>query len=111
LRWLPPHSPWDDKGFIDTSARCQGSQQAFAIGRTPASVVICGEQAGHYAYLGIRLRDAVMLRTPAETDSARGFFARRAGVVYSVSPAELMVTTGHTVIKREPMIEYHEVPR
>jgi hypothetical protein len=102
----------DDQGFIDSSARCQGSQPAFAIGRTQGSlVVICGEPAGRYEYLGIRLSDAAMLRTDAETDSARGFLAQRAGVVYSVSPTELKVTTGNTVLKREPMIEYRLVPR
>jgi hypothetical protein len=31
--------------------------------------------------------------------------------VYSVSPTELKVTTGDTVIKREPMVEYREVAR
>jgi hypothetical protein len=105
---VEPRAPFasDDEGFIDSSARCQGSQPAFAIGRTQGSlVVICGEPAGRYAYLGVRLSDAAMLRTDAETDSARGFLAQRAGVVYSVSPTELKVTTGHTVLQREPMIE------
>lgn len=52
-----------------------------------------------------------MLRTNAQTDSARGFLAQKAAVLYTVSPAELKVTAGGTVIKREPMIEYREVPR
>lgn len=111
---VEPRAPFasDDKGFIDSSARCQGSQPAFAIGRTQGSlVVICGEPAGRYEYLGVRLSDAAMLRTDAETVSARGFLAQRAGVVYSVSPTELKVTTGNTVLKREPMIEYRAVPR
>jgi hypothetical protein len=111
---VEPRAPFasDDTGFIDSSARCQGSQPAFAIGRTQGSlVVICGEPAGRYEYLGVRLSDAAMLRTDAETDSARGFLAQRAGVVYSVSPTELKVMTGNTVLKREPMIEYRAVPR
>lgn len=79
--------PFDDKGFIDSSARCQGSQPAFAIGRTQGSlVVICAQQAGRYEYPGVRLSDAAVLRTNAETDSARGFLAQKAGVVYAVSP-------------------------
>lgn len=102
----------DDKGFVDSSARCQGTQQALAIGRTPGSlIVICGERAGQYEYLGVRLSDDAVLRTNAETDSARGFLAQRAGVVYAVSPAELKVTAGSTVIKREPMIDYRVMPR
>ena len=112
LKAPPAPFPSDDKGFIDSSARCQGTQPAFAIGRTVGSlVVICGEQNGQYEYLGVRLRDAAMLRANAETDAARGFLAQKAGVLYAVSPAELKVTTGSTVIKREPMIECREVPR
>ncbi len=114
----PPQSmpsvafPSDDRGFIDSSARCDGPRRAFAIGRTQGSlVVICAEQTGRYEYLGVRLSDAAVLRTRAETDSARGFLAQRAGVVYAVSPTELKVTTGTTLIKQEPMIEYREVPR
>lgn len=52
-----------------------------------------------------------MLRANAQTDAARGFFAKKAGVLYAVYPAELKVTAGSTVIKREPMIEYRELSR
>jgi hypothetical protein len=108
----PAPFPSDDKGFLDSSARCQGQQPAFAIGRTERSlVVICARQTGRYEYLGVRLSDAAVLRTEAETDSARGFLAQKAGVIYAVSPTELRVTTGNTVLKQEPMIEYHEVSR
>jgi hypothetical protein len=54
---VEPRAPFDsdDRGFIDSSARCQGSQPAFAIGRTQGSlVVICGEPTGRYEYLGVR---------------------------------------------------------
>jgi hypothetical protein len=112
LKAVPAPFPSDDRGFIDSSARCHGSQPAYAIGRTPGSlVVICGEQAGQYEYLGVRLSDAAVLRTRAQTDSARSFLAQRAGVLYAISPTELKVTAGGTVIKQEPMIEYREVPR
>jgi hypothetical protein len=108
----PTPFPADDKGFLDSSARCQGAQPAFAIGRTKGSlVVICGERAGRYEYLGVRLSDAAVLRADAETRSAPGYFAHKSGVVYAVSPAELKVTTGRTVIKQEPMIEYREIRR
>lgn len=108
----PTPFAFDDKGFIDSSARCEGGVPASAIGRTPGSlVVICGERAGQYEYLGVRLSDEALLRTNAESDSARSFLARRAGVVYEVSPRELKVTSGNTVIKQEPMIEYREMAR
>lgn len=110
----PPPAPYpsDDRGFIHSSARCQGAKPAFAIGRTRGSlVVICAEQTGRYEYLGVRLSDAAVMRADAQSSSARGFLARKSGVVYAVSPSELKVTTGDTVIKQEPMIEYREVPR
>ncbi|GFG48685.1 hypothetical protein CQY20_09825 [Mycolicibacterium agri] len=104
--------PSDDKGFIHSSARCEDTQAAYAIGRTNGSlVVICGEPTGRYEYLGVRLSDAALLRTQAETDAERGFFAQRGSVVYAVSAAELRVTAGSTVIKQEPMVEYREVAR
>ena len=108
----PTPFPSDDRGFIDSSARCRGRQPAYAIGRTPGSlVVICGEETGRYEYLGVRLSDAAVLRTAAQTDSARSFLARKSGVLYAVSPTELKVTSGGEVIKQEPMIEYREVAR
>lgn len=111
----PVPFPYDDSGFINSPARCRGSLPASAIGRTAGSlVVICREQHGRYTYLGVRLSDAAMLRTTASTTStgsARGFLARRAGVIYAVNRSELRVTAGSTVIKREPMIEYRDVAR
>jgi hypothetical protein len=110
-RQPPRPFPADDKGFLDSSARCAGAQPAYAIGRTKGSlVVICGEQ-GRFEYLGVRLSDAAVLRADAQTSPAPGYLARKSGVVYAVSPTELKVTTGGTVIKREAMIEYREVPR
>jgi hypothetical protein len=110
---VPPKPfPSDDSGFIDSSARCDGTQPAFAISRTQSSlVVICGERTGQYEYLGVRLSDAAMVRTAASTDSPHGFLAQKAGVLYAVSPSELKVTAGSTVIKQEPMIEYRAVAR
>jgi hypothetical protein len=111
----PVPYPYDDSGFLNSPARCPRSQPASAIGRTTGSlVVICVEQPGRYTYLGVRLSDAAVLRTTASTTStgsARGFLARRAGVLYAVNRSELRVTAGSTVIKREPMIEYRDVAR
>jgi hypothetical protein len=96
----------DDKGFVTSNARCDGAQTAAAIGRTERSfVVICAGENGHYEYLGVRLGDDAVLRTAAETTPTHGFLARNASVTYTVSPTELLVTEGGTVIKQEPMIE------
>jgi hypothetical protein len=97
----------DDKGFVNSNARCGGQQTAAAIGRTERSVVvICAGDDGRYEYLGVRLSDDAMLRTAAEATSSRGFLARTVGVTYAVSPTELLVTAGAKVIKKERMLEY-----
>ena len=97
----------DDMGFVNSDARCGGTQTAIAIGRTPGSlVVICGDPDGRYGYLGLRLSDDAVLKTSARTTPTHGFVAQNESVTYSISPAELRVTVGGSVIKQEPMIDY-----
>lgn len=97
----------DDKGFVNSNARCGGKQTAAAIGRTERSVVvICAGDNGRFEYLGVRLSDKAVLRTAAEATSSRGFLARTASATYAVSPTELRVTAGAMVIKQERMLEY-----
>jgi hypothetical protein len=97
----------DDRGFVDSDARCDGTQTAVAIGRTPGSlVVICGDRSGQYGYRGVRLSDDAVLKTAARTTPKHQFIAQNARVTYSISPAELLVTAGGAVIKQEPMIDY-----
>jgi hypothetical protein len=103
------HDPFevDDRGFVNAGARCDGTQTAVAIGRTPGSlVVICGDRNGRYGYLGVRLSDDAVLKTSARTTPTHEFIAQNASVTYSISPAELRVTAGGAVIKQEPMIDY-----
>jgi len=97
----------DDRGFVSSGARCDGTQTAVAIGRTAGSlVVICGDRNGRYGYLGVRLSDDAVLKTSARTTPTHEFIAQNASVTYSISPAELRVTVGGAVIKQEPMIDY-----
>jgi hypothetical protein len=97
----------DDMGFVNSSARWDGTQTAVAIGRTPGSlVVICGDRNRRYGYLGLRLSDDAVLKASALTTSTHEFIAQNRSVTYSVSPAELRVTVGGAVIKQEPMIDY-----
>jgi len=97
----------DERGFVNSDARCEGTQTAVAIGRTPASlVVICGDRSGQYGYLGVRLSDDAVLKTVARTTPRHAFIAQNASVTYSISPAELVVTAGGAVLKQEPMIDY-----
>jgi hypothetical protein len=104
-----PAAPFavDDRGFINSDARCDGTQTAVAIGRTPGSlVVICGDRNGQYGYLGLRLRDDAVLKTSARTTPTHEFVAQNASVTYSISPAQLLVMAGGAVLKQEPMIDY-----
>jgi hypothetical protein len=93
--------------FVNSDARCDATQTAVAIGRTPGSlVVICGDPSGRYGYLGVRLSDDAVLKTVARSTPTHEFIARNASVTYSISPTELLVTAGGAVIKQEPMIDY-----
>lgn len=104
-----PSFPSDDKGFINSPARCDASQTALAIGRTQRSlVVICADQNGHYQYRGVRVSDGAVLQAPAETTSSGGFLAHQEGVTYAVSSTQLMVTEGDTVVSQEKMIDYRQ---
>jgi hypothetical protein len=97
----------DERGFVDSNARCDDTQTAVAVGRTLGSlVVICGDRNGQYGYLGVRLSDDAVLKTVARSTSTHEFVAENASVTYSISPAGLRVTAGRAVIKQEPMIDY-----
>ncbi|MDV3126381.1 hypothetical protein M1247_15780 [Mycobacterium sp. 21AC1] len=101
---------FDHSGFIGSQARCQDHQTARAIGRTTASlVVICLDRSGRFEYHGVRLSDDAALAAVAQTGQARRFVARNHEVSYAVSSAELLVTSGKNVIKKEPMVEYREI--
>lgn len=101
---------FDHSGFIGSQARCQDHQTARAIGRTKGSlVVICLDRSGRFEYHGVRLSDEAALAAVAETGQPRRFVARNHGVSYAVSSAELLVTSGRNVIKKEPMVEYREI--
>jgi len=101
--------PVDDRGFLNSGARCDGSETAVAIGRTPGSlVVICGDHSGRYGYRGVRRSDDAVLRTAARSTPTHEFIAKNASVTYSISATELRVTAGGAVIKQEPMLDYRE---
>jgi hypothetical protein len=103
----PSPVPTDDRGFLNSAARCEGTNTAIAIGRTQRSlVVICPQQNGKYEYRGVRVSDGAALTVAAETTVDHGFLAETDGVTYAVSPTQLLVTAGESVINREPMIEY-----
>jgi len=97
----------DERGFINTVARCDGNQTAVAIGRTQGSlVVICDERGGRYGYRGVRLSDDAVLKTAARATPTHEFIAQNASVTYSISPDELRITSGGAVLRQEPMVDY-----
>ncbi|MGV0810027.1 hypothetical protein [Mycolicibacterium setense] len=100
----------DGSGFVDSAARCRDTQTARAIGRTERSlVVICLDRTGRLEYHGVRLSDRAALAASADVTPGRRFVARNYQVDYAVSPTELLVTSGSSVLKREPMVEYREI--
>jgi hypothetical protein len=99
----------DDRGFLNSSARCEGSLTAVAMARTQASLVtICSDLKGGYTYRGVRLSDGAALNVSAESTGGREFVARSDGVTYSLSTQQLVITAGDTLVRREPVIEYRE---
>jgi hypothetical protein len=104
-----PAAPFavDARGFVNSDARCDDTQTAVAVGRTPGSlVVICGDRNGQYGYRGVRLSDDAVLKAVARSTATHEFIAENASAIYSISPAGLRVTAGQAVIKQEPMIDY-----
>lgn len=109
VRIADPYT-FDQAGFVGSDARCRDTQTARAIGRTAGSlVVICLDRSGDFEYHGVRLTDKAALAAKAEKTPQRKFLARNRDVSYAVSPTELLVTSGASVIKREPMVEYREI--
>ena len=106
-----PNSPYptDERGFINSTARCEGPLTGVAFVRTQGSLVaICTDSKGGYQYRGVRLSDGAALNVPAENTAAREFVARNDGVTYALSTKQLVITAGDTVVRKEPVLEYRE---
>jgi hypothetical protein len=103
-----PH-PLDDRGFVNSSARCDGQLSAAAIARTAGSLVaICVDQGRAYQYRGVRLSDGATLNVGAESLGAREFVAHNDGIEYQLGTEQLVITSGATLVRREPVVEYKE---
>jgi hypothetical protein len=105
----PKYFATDDRGFINTAARCEKPKFAVAMGRTQGSLVaICVDGRGHYEYHGLRLSDDSVLNVPARAMADGKFIVLNAGITYTFSPKELVIAQGARVIRREPMVAYVE---
>ena len=97
----------DDRGFVDTSARCEQGQQAVAIARTTRSaMVVCRDADGTFEYQGVRLHDGASLQLDDVRVIPTGFEAHNDGTTYRLSSTELVVLTGEDLLSRDAIVEY-----
>jgi len=97
----------DDRGFVDSTARCAAPATAVVFGSTASSrVAVCKDSAGEYEYRGVRISDGAMLIVPAKSTDG-GFVAENDGISYTVTSTALLVKTSGQVIRNEPMIGFH----
>lgn len=97
----------DSQGYVDSTARCSAPDTAAAFGSTAASrIAICKTTGGQYQYRGVRVSDGAKLILPAR-QSGGGFAAENDGITYTVTSNSLTVSAGNTVIRQEPMVDYH----
>lgn len=101
--------PSDQRGYLDSSARCDTDQVLMAYGRTArALVAICVGSDGDLEYRGVRLSDEASVTLPAGRASDGSIVATNDGVTYSVSSAAFLVSEGDTVLYRDPWVEFRE---
>lgn len=99
----------DDQGFVDSAARCVAPATAVVFGSTADSrVAICKSPDGRYEYHGVRLRDGAKLNAPASLSGGVVFVAEQGGITYTVAPNSLLISSGGQVIRREPMLDFHQ---
>ena len=100
----------DDRGFIDTAARCDSPKSAVAVGRTQQSLVaICVDARGHYEYRGVRLNDDSEINVSGAVMQDGKYVAQNADVTYIFSAKELMILQGWGwMVRKEPMVAFVE---
>lgn len=98
----------DDRGYVDSTARCAAPYSVVVFGSTDASrVAICKTPDGSYEYRGVRVSDGAKLIVPAEGSGDDSFVADTGGITYLVTPKSLVVSAGTTVLREEPMVDFH----
>ena len=106
----PAPTTTDSRGFVNSFARCEGDLTAVVLARTAQSLVaICAASPGRYLYRGLRVSSGVGVSLDGVAANPNGFVARNYAVTYTVSSTELLITSGTTVIAREPMVEFQDL--
>jgi hypothetical protein len=97
----------DDRGFVDSTARCEAPATAAMFGNTASSrIAICKAPSGQYEYRGVRVSDGAKLIVAAKPTDG-GFVADNEGITYTVTSRALVVKSGGQVIRDEPMVDFH----
>ena len=100
----------DGQGYVDSTARCATAAATIAFGSTASSrVAICKSAGGQYEYRGVRVRDGARLIIPASQSGDGGFAAENDGITYTVTANALVISAGSQVIRREPMVDFHQL--
>lgn len=98
----------DDRGYVDSTARCASPATMVVFGSTAGSrVAICRDADGELQYRGVRVRDGARLITSATQSSDGAFTATNDGVDYLVTSSALVISVGQKVIRDEPMVDFH----
>jgi hypothetical protein len=99
----------DDEGYVNSTARCAEPNSVVFFGSTDNSrIAICKSQDGKFTYRGVRVSDGASLIVPAEASGDATFVAESGGISYLVRAKSLVVSEGNTVIREEPMVDFHD---
>jgi hypothetical protein len=96
----------DDRGYIESTARCASPSEAVVFGSTKTSRVAICVSDGEYEYRGVRLSDGAKLIVPA-SQTTDGYTAENDGITYWVTEDSLVVSAGTRVIRDETMVDFH----
>lgn len=102
-----PDFPSDDRGYLDSAARCDSGQTPLMFGRTSRSLVaVCVGPDGQLQYRGVRLSDEAGLTMAASRSADGAIVATNDDVTYSITPQDLLVSEGDSVLHRDAWLEY-----
>ncbi|MBX5485394.1 MAG: hypothetical protein DIU75_014610 [Mycolicibacterium hassiacum] len=98
----------DDRGYVDSTARCAAPNKPVLFGSTANSrVAICETPRGGLEYRGVRIRDGARLIVTATRAGDGTFVAKHDGVTYTVDQDALLIEAGGRVLRTEKMLDVH----
>lgn len=98
----------DSGGYVNSAARCAAPNDVVVFGSTAASrVAICKTPGGEFEYRGVRVSDGAKLVVPATESTDGTFVADNGPISYMVTAKSLIVSEGNTVLREEPMVDFH----